>query len=509
MAGTEYILTQDIGVFSCKATLFSMDGSLVRSNIVSYRPNVDDRGGSWQSPRLWWEAFCKNCQTVLADVPAEAVKAVALCGQMMACVPVDRKGEALYDCITWNDQRAIQQVKELSRLISSKEIHEITGIGLGYAFTLPKILWLKKNCPDIYERTDQFIQSKDYINYRLTGQLVTDETDAGFTQMYDLYGGCWSDKILQAAGIDRNKMPEVVPMGTTLGHVTAQASAQCGLSTSTLVIQGLGDGRAPTVACGAQKPGEGCLLLGSSSWLSQVTRGKEIDVNHSITKACYTEPGLYVNGGSMLSGLLSADWYIDTFFPEERRKQNLDEFLNSQLPHSPVGSNGLLFMPYLRGERAPWWNNFAKGGFVGLYNQHTKYDFCRSILEGVSFQLGTIKNYVEQLEPFTSMYLVGAGRSLCWQQILSDVFEMDITSSDVTWNAACVGAAVVAGKAIGVYQDYSEASRFHHNHLITTPIEENVEIYRELLPAFEDCYFALQDINQHLCQVNSIKRDRR
>lgn len=498
MMEPEYILTQDIGGFSCKATLFSLDGTLVRSNVVTYQSYQNDKGWYWQSPHLWWDAFCQNCKTLLAGIPPEAVKVVSICGQMMACLPVDQNVHPLYDCITWNDTRAIEQAAELQRSIGAGKLHEITGVGPGYAFTLPKIMWMKKYCPELYKNTYKFIQSKDYINYLLTGQLVTDETDAGFTQIYDLYHRAWSNTILEATDIDGSKLPAVVPLGTILGHVTAKAAEQCGLSTSTLVAQGLGDGRAPTLGAGVQKPGEGCLCISSSAWLSQVTQEQTIDPNHAITKAAYIAPDLFVNGGSMLSGLLSVDWYMDTFFPELDKRCSLDQFFANQLSNSPVGSNGLLFLPHLRGERAPRWNNFAKSGFVGLSSKHTRYDFTRSILEGISFQLGTIKNYIEKLEPFVSMQMVGAGCSPLWQQMFSDIFEMDIISSDVTWDAACVGVAVVAGVAAGIYKDYSEVSRFHHKQIITTPIQENVEIYRELLPTFEDCYFALEDINQHL-----------
>lgn len=507
MGVAEYILTQDIGIFSCKATLFSLDGFVVRSNVVSYRPCYNDQGWASQSPQLWWDAFRRNCRTILAGIPADSVKALCLCGQMMACLPVNRQIKPVYDCITWDDKRSIQEAKEINTLLGASEIHEITGVCLSYAFTLPKILWLKKHHPDIYQQTYKFIHCKDYINYLLTGQLVTDSTDAGFSQMYDLFNQCWSDRILQATGIDPNKLPQVLPFGTVLGPVLPQAAEQCGLSPNTQVVLGLGDGRATVVGSGIQHPGEGCIYSGAASWVSQVTLNKEMDTQNAITKAAYLN-GTYVNGGSMLAGRLCADWYFHTFFPDYshvHRGGNLDHFLASQVPKSPVGSNGLLFMPYLRGERSPWWNHYAKGGFVGLCSHHNKYDFCRSILEGVSFHMALIKNRIEQLESFSSMRLVGSGTSPQWQQILSDVFETDITSSNVTGNVACVGAAVVAGVATGLYKDYSEIARFHHDQLITTPIEENIEIYRELLPAFEDCYFALQDINQHLGRVNYYK----
>lgn len=501
MADTAYILAQDIDTSSCKAVLFTADGGVVGRNTVSYSPQSSGQGWSWQSPHLWWDAFCVNCRVLLASIPAQAVRAVSLCGHMMSCLPVDGSGTPLCDCITWTDRRSLEEVKEIDALVGAERIHRVTGSCLSYSFSLSKVLWLKKHRPDLYRRTFRFLQCKDYVNFKLTGEMVTDETDAGFTQMYDLFRRRWSDSILQAVGLDRDKLPEVVPTGTVLGRVTPQAAAQCGLDPGTLVVQGLGDGRAPAVGAGLDQPGEGCVYLGATAWISQVTQSPEMDLDHALTKGCYLRPGRYVNGGAIFSGRLCADWFLDTFFPRRRETQGLEGFLAGQLPGSPPGSNGLLFMPYLRGERSPWWNSCAKGGFVGLTAGHTQADFCRSIVEGVSFQLAIILHRIEQLEPFTRLCLMGDQCSLPWQQILSDVMEMDIVRSDASGDASCVGAAVAAGVGAGLFSDYGAAARFHHDQYITTPIPENMELYRELLPAFEDCYYALQDINQHLGQV--------
>lgn len=504
MEKQEYILTQDIGIFSCKAALFRLNGEIVRQNTVYYQPCHNEQGWCWESPEVWWESFCKNCKTLLLDIPPESVRVVSLCGQMMSCLCVDENIRPLGSCITWDDKRSIQQTQLISTLLDPVETHRITGTPPLHSSSLSKILWLKQCQPEIYEKSYRFIQCKDYINYLLTGHLVTDETDAGFTQMYDLFEKHWSDRILDACGIDRSKLPEVIPSGTPLGRVTPQASAQCGLSPQTLVVEGVGDGRAPAIGSGILNPGEGCIHLSSSSWISQVTRSREIDTKHAITKASYIQPDTYVNGGTILSGHLCADWYLKTFFNDQLPpdKKDWDQFMAQELARTTVGSKGLLFMPYLRGERAPWYNTYAKGGFIGLTSRHTRYDFYRSILEGVSFQLALVKNSIEALEPFTSLRLVGNGVSPQWQQILSDVLEMDLISSDVTTNVGCVGVAMLAGVAAGIYSDHTSIARFHHNQFITTPIQEHVEVYQELIPAFEDCYLALQDINQHLSQIN-------
>lgn len=503
----QYILTQDIGIYSCKATLFTFDGEAVRSNTVHYSPNIAVNNCSSQSPAIWWDAFCLNCRKLLSDIPVDSVKAVCVCGQMMGCLALGRDGRPLYEHINWDDKRSIEQIGKIESLLSAKKIHAITGVCLSHMFTLSKVLWLKEQFPDIYRDTAKFIQCKDYINYRLTGVLVTDESDAGFTQMYDLLQRKWSDVILDACGIDMDKLPEVVHFGTVLGPVTREASEQCGLSPNAVVVEGMGDGRAPAVGSGLCKSGDGLIYMGAVSWVSQVTRSAEMDRRNVLTKSSYTEPDLLLNGGTVLSGGVSVDWFLKTFYPAScDTKSFMRGELFERMNHTLIGSNGLLFMPHLRGERTPWWNNYAKGSFIGLDMHHTRDDFFRSVIEGVSFQLAIVKRSIEELEPFTSLYLTGGVATRQWQQLLSDIFEMNIVSTDVKSSIGCVGAAVTAGVGIGIYRDYAEASRFHRNHYYTSPINENVELYRELVPVFEDCYNALQDINRYLSHVHHNRR---
>lgn len=500
MTGQRYILTQDIGLFSCKAALFSTDGTLVKSNVVHYRPESNSEGWAWQSSELWWGAFCQNCRILLSTVSPDKVKGVCLCGQMMGCMPVDENLLPLCDSITWDDRRSGHEIAQISKALGHKEVHKITGTCLGQSFTLPKILWMMKNQPEIYEKTHKFATCKDYVCYKLAGVLRTDESCAGFTQMYDLFNDQWSDTILHAFGIDRQKLPDVVPAGTVLGTVTSEAAAQTGLSQDTLVVQGMGDGRAPAVGCGLLSPGDAYINLGSCSWVSQCTHSREFDAAHSITKAFYIAPDMYVNGGTTLAGRICIDWFINAF-SGQKGVESLDTFLQDQVNNSPVGSRGLLFMPYLRGERAPWWNNAAGGAFIGLSTRHTGYDLCRSILEGVAFQLLQIKNRITTLESFGNVQLVGNAACRPWQQILSDALELEITSCDNSGLIGCIGSAVICGTALGEYRDYSEAYRFQRNPVITLPIEKNVKMYQEIFPAFEDCYYALADISKHLGQL--------
>ena len=502
---TEYLLAQDIGIYSCRAALFSLDGRLIRSNIIHYSPCTNDQGWSWENPQLWWDAFCENCKVILNDIPADAVRAMSVCGNMMACLGIDSSGRPLFDSITWEDQRSEAQMRTIRQRLGEEQVHQITGLTTSHSSLLSKILWLKKHDPNLYQQTSLFIQCKDYINYKLTGKLVTDESDAGFTQMYDIFQHCWSSQIINTFDIDQSKLPEVVPTGTILGTVTSNASHECGLSQRTLVVEGIGDGRAPVIGSGILHPGEGCIHLSSSSWISQITDSTKIAPRSSITKSSYVTPDLFVNGATILSGHMCAEWYLKTFFEEQpyTDKHELEKIMVSQLAHTSVGSNGLLFMPYLKGEWGPFHNTrFSKGCFIGLTTKHSKYDFYRSILEGVAFQLALVKRDIEQLEPFRKLCIVGSSMSLEWQQILSDVLEMEIISSDVEDRVGCICGAVIAGVAAGIYSDFSAAQLFHRNHITTVPIQEHMEIYEDMLPAFEDSYLALQDINQHLSQIN-------
>lgn len=499
MEDTGFVLTQDIGIYTCKAALFSFDGTMVRNNVVFYCPETDGQGRSWQSPQLWWDAFCQNCRTLLAGINPHRVKAVCLCGQTLGCMAVDSDGFPLQGHITWDDTRASEEVEQIGQMFGYTQLHQITGLCPGHAHMLPLVLWFMRHQPDLYQRTYKFLSCKDYINYRLTGRIATDETCAGFTQMYDLYKNQWSDAILHAFHIQEEKLPEVIPFGTILGNLTSEAAAKCGLTQDTVVVQGMGDGRAPAVGAGLLHVGEGYINLGSSSWVSQITDDPTLDQEHSLSKTAY-HSGLYSNGGSSIAGRLCLDWYINTFSSEKNHvtTDEIGPFLAHQLVNSPVGSNGLLFLPYLRGALTPWCDHFAKGGFIGLSTKHTKYDFCRSILEGVSFQLTIIKNRIERLAPFTSMRIVGSAVFPEWQQILSDAFEMEIVSSDISAFAGCVGSAVISGIALGLYHDYSESYRYQRSQRITLPIDENVRLYREFFPVFEDCYYALTEINRYL-----------
>lgn len=498
----EYLLAQDIGVFSCKAALFTLEGTLVRENSVSYHPKYTADGGAAQSASIWWEAFCENCRTLLQEVRPEAVAAVCICGQMMGCLPVSADGTPLADSIIWEDTRAQKQAKILIKKLGEEKFYSLTGVRSDVGFSITKFMWLKANAPEVYAAADKLIQCKDYINFRLCGVLATDYSDAGFVQAYDLFNNKWSDEILKAAEIDARKLPEVLPHTTVLGTVTAQACAQTGLSTATRVVLGMGDGRTVLVGSGIRAPGDGCIYLSASSWISQVTDSAQMDPNRMLSKTSFLTEGLYTNGGATLCGRWNAEWLMREFASPEKppNKALLFEELDRQIQRSDPGCHGLIFMPYLRGERAPWWNDSARGAFLGLRSTHTRQDFCRSVFEGVAFNLGIIKNRIERLSPFeNALRMVGTcADSVAWRQILADVLDKPILVSDVRGGVGCVGSALLAGVGAGFYHDFDAIDLFHHHQEIVDPVEENVLRYRELIPAFEDCYYALSEINRHL-----------
>lgn len=500
LSNQKLILTQDIGINSCKAALFSTDGTMLKSNTISYRPEANEHRWSQQSPALWWNAFLQNCRTLLMGVDPKVVKAVSVCGQMMGCLALDDRMEPLHDHITWDDMRATAEIKQIEQSIDGATFYNTTGLCFGHGFTLPLILWLRNNKPKIYEKTSKISSCKDYVNYLLTGRVATDETYASFTQLYDIFNRCWAERILNMFQIRKRLLPDIVPYGSVLGNLTASAAVQCGLTQDTVVVEAMGDGRMPALGAGVLRAGDTYINLGSSSWISQATDSPVMAGKQSLTKSLY-HSNLFVNGGASLAGRLCLDWYINTFETRGALADpaDLSRFVSYQLANSPIGSNGLLFLPYLRGARSPYWNNSAKGGFIGLNINHTKYDFFRSILEGVSFQLVGIKNRISELdEPIRKARLVGSAAFPEWQQILSDVLEVEITAPDISAFAGCVGAALLAGMAIGEYRDYSEVYRFHHSQRITSPINANVNVYREIVPAFEDCYYALADINRYI-----------
>lgn len=499
-----YLLSHDIGTSADKATLFTLDGQIVKSALSPYPVHYFNGNWAEQDAMDWWRAFCRGNRAVLEGVDPSEVAALSVSGQMMGCLPVDREGNPLRNVIIWTDGRAENETELLKSKVRLESFYNIVGIRPSPNFTVEKVMWLMSHEPDVYEKAHCFLSSKDFINLRLTGVFATDPSDAGYTHAYDFYGRCWSDIILGAAGADREKFPQVLEAGTLLGGVLPGIAEEAGLAPGTPVVEGVGDGRAACLGTGVLEPGDAYICLGTSSWVSRVTTSPAIDPLCRIQKGAFAQ-NTYNDGGTMQAGGLSMNWLKSQLALHEqdtaaREGGSPYDGINRLAESSPAGAGGVLFLPYLMGERAPLWDMGAKGAFLGLKGETTRGDIFRSVMEGVAMNLAIIYHIMRDIsEEFSTMRIVGGGsKSALWRQIFADCFDMPIVKTNISDEAGSLGTAVVAGVGVGVYGSLAVVKEFHRVESISEPIPENVERYRSLQPIFEDAYLSLREINHRL-----------
>lgn len=361
----KYLIAHDLGTSGDKATLFTTDGELVRSLTYVYETNFFQ--GTWaeQNPEDWWRAVCENNKALLKGIDKNQVAGMAFSGQMMGCVPVDRDGKALRPAIIWADQRSQKQERVIREQIDEREFYRITGHKISASYSIEKLMWIKEQEPEIYRNTYKMLQPKDYVICRLTGAFVTDCTDASGTNCLDLTALAWSEKILNLAGIGQEKLPDVFASTHVAGELTFSVAAECGLAPGTPVVIGGGDGVCAAVGAGSVREGDAFNYLGSSSWVALTSRTPIFDPELRTYNWAHMVPGLYSPNGTMQAAGNSYQFIRKTLCRDleaEAKRQGISpyELMNREMEGSPIGANGLLYLPYLLGERSPRWNSNAR-----------------------------------------------------------------------------------------------------------------------------------------------------
>ena len=504
-----YLLAQDIGTSSAKAALFTSDGVLVRSCSTFYEVQRPAPNWAQQNAEVWWDAFCENNHKLLDGLDISCLAAISVSGQMMGCLPIDTTGSPLYPSIIWEDGRALEQAKKIEKIYGEDAFYLITGMHISENYALPKIMWLKETQPDIYRRTACFLQSKDYIVYRMTGKMVTEATDAQYYHCFDILKNQWSADLLNAVEIGIDKFPKLVKSGTIVGHVQPSIARECGLPSGLPVVEGLGDGRAALVGTGVLSIGDAYISLGTSSWMSFITSSEDLDPHSGDEKIVFLQPGVFVGGGTMNAGGYSLQWMKERLCePEAIRSSkcgtSVYDEISSLVNTCAPGSGGVIFLPYLLGEREPYFDSRMRGAFLGLSASTTRAQMCRSVMEGVAMHLNLFKRLAEKNDTLHTMRIVGGGaKNAVWRQIIADIFEMPILETNISDEAGSVGVAVMAGMGIGLYHDIQAVNQFQKIVSITQPREEFFPIYRKLQLLFESSYDVLKETSHALADLQS------
>ena len=504
-----YIIAHDLGTTGNKATLYNREGMLMGSAFHGYKTDYARTNWAEQNPEDWWQSVCASTRQLLQQtrVKPTDIACITFSGQMMGCVPLDKHAKPVCPAIIWADQRAVPQERWLGERVSPDEVYQITGHRLSSSYSINKILWLRDNRPDIYKSAHKFVHAKDAIVARLTGAFVTDISDASGMNLYDLHQGGWSGRIVEAAQLNPSQLPDVHPSTTVVGEVRPQVAAEVGVAAGTLVVIGGGDG--PCAAAGAGVVAEGLAYnyVGSSSWIAIATHAPIVDPHQQTFTFGHVVPGMFTPTGTMQAAGASYQWTRDQLGGVQiRAAESLGistyELMNLEAETSPPGANGLIFLPYLMGERSPRWNPNARGAFVGLTIRHTRADMMRAVLEGVTLNLRIILNaFTSQGATIEAMRVIGGGaRSRFWNQLMADIYGLPVHRLAVLEEATSMGAALVGGVGVGLYPDFSMSQQMNKIAKTVQPDPQTQAVYEKIHPIFEATYQALAPVFEMMAE---------
>ncbi len=491
---TKLLLGIDIGTTNVKSVLFNEDGSKIAEHSIEYPTYFVKPGWVEQNPHEWWDATVETIRSVISKgrVDKKAISALSVSSQAPTLVPIDKDGKVLRNGLIWMDRRSQPETDYLEKKIGSQKVKAITGNRIDPYYLSSKILWYKNNEPDLYKRTYKILQINGYINYMLTGGVTTDISHASLMGVFDIKQNMWSKDLADLIGYDIDLFPEVYDTTHVIGTVSEKAANLTGLSTSTAVVCGTVDGSAATLEAGAVKIGDAVEISGTSTVLN-------------ICVDRWREPGLlfgmygptkdiFMICGAMSTTGASLKWYRDNLYQGEKKRESEEtssfEHMSAKASRARVGSNRLIFLPYMAGERSPIWDSNARGIYFGLKLDTKRQDMIRAILEGSAFGL---KHNIEEAKKIgvhiNELRSVGGGsKSDIWLKIKASVLNMPIIVPDISTGAP-FGDAIIAGTGVGIYKNPSQfVKEIVKTKKIIEPDEEWNMIYNEIYEIYISLY---------------------
>jgi xylulokinase len=493
------LLGIDVGTGGSRALVIDDAGRVIASATIEHAPFASPRTG-WaeQDARDWWRASAAAVRAVLSkeDVRAEEIACVGLTGQMHGAVLLDEGDAPLRPSIIWCDVRTHEQCRALTERVGAERLIQLVMNPALEGFTLPKLLWVREREPEVWERVRAVLLPKDYVRLRLTGEHATDVADASGTLLFDVGRRKWSEEMLDLVGLERNLLPRAFESAEVTGRVSAAGAEATGLSEGTPVVAGAGDQAAGAVGMGLVRPGAVSATIGTSGVVFAATDRPALDPKGRVHTFCHAVPdGWHVMGVTQGAGF-SLRWFRDQFGAGLDDGRDPYERLSEEAASAPPGSEGLLWAPYLMGERTPHLDPHARAALVGLTASHTRAHVVRAILEGVAFSLrDTLTIFGEMNVPVETIRLGGGGaRSGLWRQIQADVYgrEVELVEAD---EGAAYGAALLAGVGGGAWgsvEDACAASVRVRERVAPEP--EAARLLDEGYKAFQKLYPALRDV---------------
>ena len=506
-----YLLGIDIGTSGTKTVIFDSQGNSIASATEEYPLYQPEIGWAEQDPGDWWNAVCSTIRAVLSkgNVKAESIKSIGLSGQMHGLVMLDQNNEVLRKAILWCDQRTDKECIEITNRVGAKRLIEITANPALTGFTASKILWVRNNERAVFEKCKKILLPKDYIRYMLTGEFATEVSDASGMQLLDIKERKWSDEVLQKLEIPKELLGEVYESVEISGRLNKKAADITRLAENTPVAGGGGDQAAGAVGNGIVKEGVISSTIGTSGVVFAHLNKPIIDELGRVHTFCHAVPGAWHVMGVTQGAGLSLKWFRDNFCTSEIEASKYMEadpyiLMDEQAKKVPAGSKGIIYLPYMMGERTPHLDPRARGVFFGLSAAHTRRDMIRAVMEGVSYSLLDCMEIIKNMGivPQNVMVSGGGGKSSLWRQIQADMFACPVSTNKSSEGPA-LGAALIAGVGAGVYKDLNEACDIAIvTKSIQSPEEQSVNIYKKNYPLYQKLYIDLKDSFKLAYEIN-------
>jgi len=505
-----YLIGIDLGTSGTKTVLFSEDGIAICSATEEYPLYQPHNGWAEQDPNDWWNACIGTVRKVLADsgVNPKDISGIGFSGQMHGLVMLDEGGNVVRNSIIWCDGRTADECAEIMKKVGEKKLVEITANHALTSFTAGNILWVRNHEKENYKRCKHILLPKDYIRYKLTGELGLEASDASGMNLLDINTRTWSKEVLDILEIDAELLPKVGESSDIAGTITPEASALTGLAEGTPVVYGAGDNAAAAIGTGVVESGKAFITIGTSGVLFAHSDSVAVDINGRVNTFCAAVPNSWAVFGCTLAAGMSLQWLRNNFFQAEMDTakglgKDVYTIMTEQAERIPIGANRLIFLPYLMGERSPILDPNSRGVFFGLSAIHTKYDMLRSVMEGVIYaQRQCLDIHREMGIEFKEIYATGGGgTSPLWRQMIADIFELPVVTIQNREGPA-LGAAILAGVGTGLYPSVPEAC----NKIIKVndpqmPIAKNTKEYTPYYELFCKLYPGMKEGFQTLAKL--------
>lgn len=497
-----YVIGVDCGTSGTKTVLFDELGTVIVSQTIEYPMYQPKNGYAEQSPEDWADAMINTIKAVLSKsgVKADDVIGVGISGQMHGLVMLDKDGRPLRKSIIWCDQRTEAEVEQMNSIVGREKLIEITANPALTGWTAAKILWVRNNEPEIYEKCRHILLPKDYLRYILTGEFATEVSDASGMQLLDVPNRCFSKEICGALDIDMSLLAKVYESCEVTGKVTAKAAELTGLKEGTIVVGGAGDNAAAAIGTGVASDGKAFTTIGTSGVVFAHTSDIAIDPKGRVHTCCAAVPGAWHVMGVTQGAGLSLKWFRDNFCAAEKetaKYMGVDEYylMDKEAETVPIGAERLLYLPYLMGERTPHLDPNARGMFFGLSAMHTKKHMLRAVLEGVSYSLRDCVEVFREMDINVSdmMACGGGGSSPLWRSMLADLYNCPVKTA-ASKEGPALGVALLALTGAGVYSSVPEAcAAVVKTDKIQQPNEAAVPVYEDYYRLYRDIYPAVKE----------------